>query len=110
MGLPGFELPCMRAREPLPFHEAYRDLGRDREKLLARVAAEHDQIAARAGFPASVQGCRHAVLRQVADAEQIRDTLSGEVPKWARQDSNLGPTDYESAALTAELRARLPRA
>ena len=24
---------------------------------------------------------------------------------WARQDSNLGPTDYESAALTAELRA-----
>jgi hypothetical protein len=31
---------------------------------------------------------------------------------WARQDSNLGPTDYESAALTAELRARpirLPR-
>ena len=26
---------------------------------------------------------------------------------WARQDLNLGPTDYESAALTAELRARL---
>src|SRR5690349_4300015 len=24
---------------------------------------------------------------------------------WARQDSNLGPTDYEPAALTAELRA-----
>jgi hypothetical protein len=24
---------------------------------------------------------------------------------WARQDSNLGPTDYESAALTAELQA-----
>src|SRR5208283_3054149 len=28
---------------------------------------------------------------------------------WARQDLNLGPTDYESAALTAELRApRVP--
>jgi hypothetical protein len=26
--------------------------------------------------------------------------------KWARQDSNLGPTDYESAALTTELQAR----
>jgi hypothetical protein len=26
---------------------------------------------------------------------------------WARQDLNLGPTDYESAALTAELQARL---
>ena len=25
---------------------------------------------------------------------------------WALQDLNLGPTDYESAALTAELRAR----
>lgn|GEM_PF-6815169 len=26
---------------------------------------------------------------------------------WARQDLNLRPTDYESAALTTELRARL---
>src|SRR5258705_4199569 len=26
--------------------------------------------------------------------------------QWALQDLNLGPTDYESAALTAELRAR----
>ena len=25
---------------------------------------------------------------------------------WARQDLNLGPTDYESAALTTELQAR----
>lgn len=28
---------------------------------------------------------------------------------WARQDSNLRPIDYESTALTTELRARLPR-
>jgi hypothetical protein len=26
---------------------------------------------------------------------------------WARQDSNLGPRDYESPALTAELQARM---
>ena len=26
---------------------------------------------------------------------------------WARQDSNLGPRDYESPALTAELQAHL---
>jgi hypothetical protein len=26
---------------------------------------------------------------------------------WARKDLNLGPMDYESTALTAELRARL---
>ena len=30
----------------------------------------------------------------------------GLMVEWARQDSNLGPTDYEPAALTAELRAR----
>jgi hypothetical protein len=29
------------------------------------------------------------------------------IQEWARQDSNLGPTDYESAALTAELQARV---
>jgi hypothetical protein len=29
--------------------------------------------------------------------------------EWARLDSNQGPTDYEPAALTAELRARLRR-
>jgi hypothetical protein len=28
---------------------------------------------------------------------------------WARKDLNLGPMDYESTALTAELRARLLR-
>jgi hypothetical protein len=28
---------------------------------------------------------------------------------WARQDLNLGPTDYESAALTTELQARRVR-
>ena len=28
---------------------------------------------------------------------------------WARQDSNLGPRDYESPALTAELQARATR-
>src|SRR5678815_3880134 len=37
---------------------------------------------------------------QVDEALEIR--RHGE---WARQDSNLGPTDYEPAALTAELRA-----
>src|SRR5206468_4179723 len=31
----------------------------------------------------------------------------GRWSSWALQDLNLGPTDYESAALTAELRARM---
>ncbi len=38
------------------------------------------------------------------DAEEM---ISAGRAKWARQDSNLGPRDYESPALTAELQARL---
>ena len=37
------------------------------------------------------------------DAEEM---ISAGRAKWARQDSNLGPRDYESPALTAELQAR----
>src|SRR5881398_398 len=37
-----------------------------------------------------------SLLEQVSEAEVV----------WARQGSNLRPTDYESAALTTELRAR----
>ncbi len=33
-------------------------------------------------------------------------SASAETRGWARQDSNLGPRDYESPALTAELQAR----
>ena len=32
---------------------------------------------------------------------------SADMKGWARQDSNLGPRDYESPALTAELQARV---
>ena len=47
----------------------------------------------------------------VAPQQATLHALATESPRlrglslWARQDSNLGPTDYESAALTAELRA-----
>ena len=38
-----------------------------------------------------------------------KSTIENRKLKWARQDSNLGPRDYESPALTAELQAHLPR-
>ena len=38
------------------------------------------------------------------DSLRFSDVLQSE--GWARQDSNLGPRDYESPALTAELQAR----
>src|SRR5437773_1916490 len=37
-----------------------------------------------------------------------KSTIENRKLKWARQDSNLGPRDYESPALTAELQARSP--
>src|SRR5579864_7731017 len=43
------------------------------------------------------------VWRRFGPAQVSR---SCELNWWARQDLNLGPMDYESTALTAELRAR----
>src|SRR5260370_15241407 len=43
--------------------------------------------------------------RQSRKSRKQRIALSLLQCWWARQDLNLGPTDYESAALTAELRA-----
>src|SRR5436309_11520114 len=44
---------------------------------------------------------------QITPSPRSRNRLRSRKKKkwWARQDLNLGPTDYESAALTAELRA-----
>ena len=47
-------------------------------------------------------------LRLACQAEARASACAGASEGWwARQDSNLGPTDYEPAALTAELRALL---
>ena len=43
------------------------------------------------------------ILGRQSAGVQLASHSAGEW--WARQDLNLGPTDYESAALTAELRA-----
>jgi hypothetical protein len=37
--------------------------------------------------------------------DNCKSTIENRKLKWARQDSNLGPRDYESPALTAELQA-----
>ncbi len=57
------------------------------------------------------KNCGHPTDRRmpVGGPAWIRPEPSGQGPThgswWARLDSNQGPTDYESAALTAELRA-----
>src|SRR4029453_10909547 len=49
--------------------------------------------------------------RKTSDAlhriDNRKSTIENRKLKWARQDSNLGPRDYESPALTAELQAHL---
>ena len=56
--------------------------------------------------PGKVLTCSQGGRRREKRADQLIEK-SGDVRSWwARQDLNLGPTDYESAALTAELRAR----
>jgi hypothetical protein len=49
--------------------------------------------------------------RREFEVEKISPGRGGPeiVRGWARQDSNLGPRDYESPALTAELQAHLHR-
>ena len=56
---------------------------------------------------------RAAILGQLAQSEpraalqsKIGNQKSENGSGWAHQDSNLGPRDYESPALTAELWAR----
>ena len=45
------------------------------------------------------------ILGRQSAGVQLASHSAGDCEWWARQDLNLGPTDYESAALTAELRA-----
>src|SRR5581483_10863866 len=52
-------------------------------------------------IPAVAEG-----LPVVARPQRQQPQASMAQGRWARQDSNLGPRDYESPALTAELRAR----
>ena len=51
------------------------------------------------------------ISERTPESHRQKPAVNSKIPRhwknwWARQDLNLGPTDYESAALTAELRAR----
>jgi ABC-type multidrug transport system fused ATPase/permease subunit len=54
------------------------------------------------------ESARGAIARcfELVDAGSAGSAGRSGTARWARLDSNQGPTDYESAALTAELRAR----
>jgi hypothetical protein len=61
-----------------------------------------------AAIPRYHRGLHQVLIRDTSVIRESRNHAGRTQPcgcRWARQDSNLGPTDYESAALTAELRA-----
>ena len=53
------------------------------------------------------EGSGNNLVRNTADSLLHDSTKKNQryLREWARQELNLRPTDYESAALTAELRA-----
>ena len=59
----------------------------------------HEEPAFRSGLARGMD--REMVMQGMNEAKDNFNTENW----WARQDLNLGPTDYESAALTAELQA-----
>ncbi len=84
------------------------DVGMDNvAQLLERVLAEQREVAPRQALAFGRSSC--AALRDVEKYEPQRCKPSTVEPQpawrlrvtWARLDSNQGPTDYESAALTS---------
>jgi hypothetical protein len=66
----------------------------------AFIVLNYSFLTARMRLPASR---REFEVEKISAARGDPEIFRG----WARQDSNLGPRDYESPALTAELQARL---
>ena len=74
--------------------------------ISANASAARTANAARRGVPASAGEIQPSAIAH-ASAARSDGLLPGERETWAHLDSNQGPTDYESAALTAELWARI---
>ena len=76
------------------------DMARDKNIFAIRAARDQNKRSKR-------DQLRKSAIRRSILLSEIRHPKSAMQMMWARQDSNLGPRDYESPALTAELQARL---
>ena len=75
--------------------------------LVVHLRSEAKQAAILALDQPSIEPFLHSIGHKIGHtAMQSEAKERSYLIWWARQDLNLGPTDYESAALTAELRAR----
>src|SRR6266446_832074 len=76
----------------------------DKNVLIIRAARRQNQRAEKRDLKNDERKTSDASHR----IDHYKSTIENRKLKWARQDSNLGPRDYESPALTAELQALLP--
>ena len=71
----------------------------DAAAKLSRLVAASDEVAEVIELP--VSGHARDTVDERDDAADPGSGIVTEFPEWARLDSNQGPTDYESAALTS---------
>ena len=100
-------LQGVRAFASIVFKQALFEITRNAGVVNRRVCLTHqnmnvNEIFHLAGLPSRSLWSVWAKVKIT-----VRLTAPKSSRGWARQDSNLGPRDYESPALTAELQARL---
>ena len=77
----------------------------DKDVLIIRAASRQNHRAEKRDLENDERKTSEALHR----IDNRKSTIENRKLKWARQDSNLGPRDYESPALTAELQAQFHR-
>ena len=77
----------------------------DKNVLIIRAARRQNHRAQKRDLKNDERKTSEALHR----IDNRKSTIENRKLKWARQDSNLGPRDYESPALTAELQAQFHR-
>jgi hypothetical protein len=93
----------LRARHPritIRIHEV--NIPGDKNVLVIRAPRRKDQ----GGEECDLKNDERKTSQALHGSDNRKSEIENRKLKWARQDSNLGPRDYESPALTAELQAR----
>jgi hypothetical protein len=93
-------LRTRHARVTIRIHEV--NIPGDKNVLMIRAPRRQNQRAEKRDLENDQRNTSEALHR----IDNRKSTIENRKLKWARQDSNLGPRDYESPALTAELQAR----
>jgi hypothetical protein len=95
-------LGTRHARVTIRIHEV--NVSGDKNVPIIRASRRQNQRAEKRDLENDERKTSEALHR----IDNRKSTIENRKLKWARQDSNLGPRDYESPALTAELQALLP--